>query len=195
MILRKMRQSWLDRDQSFNSIMLWAASLVTFFSSCRSGEITVEDENKYDPSVHLSFSDVAIDNAGSPNIISLNIKRSKTDQGAVGVRVILGRTDNDLCPISALLVYLARRGNTPGALFQWDNRTPLSKTKFVDATHQALSAANLPAKDYTGHSFRLGAATTAATAGLEDWKTQPSKLLDDGRVLPTSFTSEPTLNS
>ena len=129
MILRKMRQTWLDRDQSFNSIMLRAASLVTFFSFCQSGEITVEDENKYDPSVHLSFSDVAVDNAESPNMISLNIKRSKTDQRAVGVHVIIGRTDDDLCPVLALLIYLARRGNTPGALFQWDNRIPSVEDK------------------------------------------------------------------
>ena len=167
MILRKMQQSWLDRDQSFNSIMLWAATLVTIFSFCRSGEITVEDENKYDSSVHLSFSDVAVDNAESPNMISLNIKHSKTDQGAVVVCAIIGRTDDDLCPVSALLIYLARTGNTPAALFQWDNRIPLS-TKFVDATRQALPAANLPAKDYTGHSFRISAATTAATVGPED---------------------------
>ena len=148
--------------------MLWAASLVTFFSFCRSGETTVEDENKYGLSVHLSFSDVAVDNAESPNMISLNIKRSKTDQGALGVHVSIGRTNDDLCPVSALLTYLERRGSTPGALFQWDNRILLSKTKFIDATRQALSAANLPAKDYAGHSFRIGAATTAATAGLED---------------------------
>ena len=128
MILRKMPQSWLDRDQSFNSIMLWADSLVTFFSFCRSGETTVEDENKYDSSVQLSFSDVAVDNTESPNMLSLNIKHSKTDQGAVGVRVIIGRTDDDLCPVSALLTYLERKGSTPGALFQWDNRIPLSKT-------------------------------------------------------------------
>ena len=87
MILRKMQQSWFGWDQSFDSIMLWAASLTTFFSFCRSGEITVENETKYDPSIHLSFSDIAVDNSESPNVISLNIKRSKTDQGAVGVRV------------------------------------------------------------------------------------------------------------
>ena len=168
MILRKMQQSWFGRDQSFDSIMLWAASLTTFFSFCRSGEITVENETKYDPSIHLSFSDIAVDNSESPNVISLNIKRSKTDQGAVGVRVVLGRTDNDLCPVSALLTYLLKRGNTPGALFQWENRIPLSKTKFVEAIRRALTAANLPAKDYAGHSFRIGAATTAASAGLED---------------------------
>ena len=130
--------------------------------------MTVEDETKYDPNTHLSFADVAVDNAVLPSVISLNIKYSKTDQGRVGVRVMLGRTGDDLCPVSALLNYLSRRGNNPGALFQWQDGTPLSKTKFVEATRQALTAAQLPAKDYAGHSFRIGAATTAAMAGLED---------------------------
>ena len=64
------------------------------------------------------------------------------------------------------------------------NRIPQSKTKFIEATRQALSTANFPAKDYAGHSFTIGAATTAATAGLEDstiqtlgrWKSSSYKL-------------------
>ena len=103
-----------------------------------------------------------MDNAESPKVISLNIKQSKTDQGAVDVRVIIGRTEDDLCPVTALLEYLSRRGNTLGALFQWENQIPLSKTKFVEASHEAVSA---PAQDYAGHSCRVGGATTA---GLED---------------------------
>ena len=167
-ILRKLKLSWFNGDVSLNSGMLWAAALVTFFSFCRSGEVTVEDEKKYDVKTHLSFADVAVDSAVLPSVISLNIKYSKTDQGRVGVRVILGRTGDDLCPVSALLSYLSRRGSKPGALFQWQDGTPLSKTKFVEATRQALTAAQLSAKDYAGHSFRIGAATIAAMAGLED---------------------------
>ena len=128
----------------------------------------MEDENKYDPATHLSFCDITIDNAVTTKVISLLIKQSKTDQGRVGARVILGMTDNDLCPVSALLGYLVRRRNHQGALFQWENKTPLSKPKFIEATREALISAHLPAKDYAGHSFRIGAATTAAAAGLED---------------------------
>ena len=109
-----------------------------------------------------------MDNIDSPSLISLNIKYSKTDQSRIGIRVVLGKTGDDLCPVSVLLQYLSRRGSKAGALFQWENRTPLSKIKFVEATRQALSAAHLPAKDYAGHSFRIGAATTAAMSGLED---------------------------
>ena len=46
--------------------------------------------------------------------------------------------------------------------------TPLSNPMFMEAVQQGLSAANLPAQQYTGHSFRIGAATTAAMMGLQD---------------------------
>ena len=168
-ILRKIKAGWIGNGApTFEASMLWAASLTTFFSFCRSGEVIVENESKYDPTTHLSFSDLAVDNANSPAIISLNIKCSKTDQGRVGCQVVLGKTGDDLCPVTALLNYLVIRGDRPGALFQWQDGTPLSKTRFVEAIRQALTAAHLPAKDYAGHSFRIGAATTAAMAGLED---------------------------
>jgi len=139
-----------------------------FLGFCRSREVTVECESKFDPQVHLSFSDLAVDNALAPNAISINLKQSKTDQLRKGVKLVIGRTNDDLCPISALLSYLSHRGNTPGPLFQWDNQMPLSKSKFVEHVHQALVAANIPAHLFTGHSFRIGAATTAASAGIED---------------------------
>jgi len=85
-ILRKMKMSWIGKN-SFESVMLWAASLTTFFSFCHSGEVTVEKEDKCDPTTHLSFSDGAADSATSPSVISLNIKYSKTDQGRVGCQI------------------------------------------------------------------------------------------------------------
>ena len=43
------------------------------------------------------------------------------------------------------------------------------KVKFVDhVLRHALLAANVPAHLYTRHSFGIGAATTAASAGIED---------------------------
>ena len=120
----------------------------------------------YDYITHLSFSDLAVDNVVSPSVISLNIQCSKTDQGRVGCQVILGKTGDVLCPIMALLDYLTRRGGKPEALFQWQNGTPLSKTWFVEAIRQALTAARLSARDYVGYSFGIGSAKTAAMAGL-----------------------------
>ena len=64
--------------------------------------------------------------------------------------------------------YLRRRGTHQGPLFQWKNGSPLTRTQFVTEVRRAQSEAGLPAQNYAGHSFRIGAATTAATLGVED---------------------------
>lgn len=148
--------------------MLWAASLTAFFGFCRSGEITLPQDGGYDPGIHLSYRDVAVDNPGQPRIISLLLRRSKTDQVGKGVKVILGRTGHDLCPVAAVLDYLGSRGSDSGPLFRWSDGRPLTRTRFVEEVRIALQRANLPAKNFAGHSFRIGAATTAAAAGVED---------------------------
>ena len=42
---------------------------------------------------------------------------SKTDQFGNGVTIHLGSTGNNICPVSALLQYLAIRPTAPGPLF------------------------------------------------------------------------------
>ena len=108
----------------------------------------------------LSFEDLRAEHPFCPQSISLRIKHSKTDQGRQGVTLIIGRIDDDLCPITALL---SLRGNSPGPLFQWEDDTPLAKPRFVE---EALTAANLPAHKFAGHSFRRGAAKTAGNPGF-----------------------------
>ena len=79
-IHRKLRRVWLEGSPTFNNAMLWAASTITFFDFCRSGKVTVQCESKFDPQMHFYFSDIAVDNALSPNTISIKLKHSKTDQ-------------------------------------------------------------------------------------------------------------------
>ena len=163
-ILKQLKPIWIkDRDKiPFDNIMLWAACLMTFFSFCRSGEITVERENLYDPSCHLSYNDLAVDNPSNPLNADQEIKNRK------GAKVYLGRTGDSLCPIAALEAYLSVRWSNPGPLFRWESGVPLSKSSFVKHVKSALIQVGLPAKNYSGHSFRIEVATTAAVAGLED---------------------------
>ena len=70
-ILHKPKKVWLCNDSSFNNTMLWASSATTFFSFCRSGEVTVQKEFNYDPTVHLSYGDLAVDNAANPSVTSI----------------------------------------------------------------------------------------------------------------------------
>ena len=74
----------------------------------------------------------------------------------------MGKAGDDICPVKALLDYLRLRGQKEDPLFMWKDGLPLQKPQFNKL------AVKLPAEKFAGHSFRIGAATTAASAGLED---------------------------
>ena len=167
-ILRKLKKAWELEATSWDTTMLWAASSVAFFSFCRSGELTVPSEKSFDPSAHLTVDDISVDDRKKPSVLAIQLKKSKTDPFRKGVRITIGRTQDELCPVTALLSYLQKRGMKPGPLFLWSDGRALTRDDFVRAVRGALRKANLPASQFAGHSFRIGVATTAATMGLED---------------------------
>ena len=80
----------------------------------------------------------------------------------------VGHTNQPLCPVSALLAYMVRRCNRPGPLFIFQDGRPLMRPRFVIRVSKALLAVGIDPKPYSGHSFHIGAATTAAQQGVED---------------------------
>ena len=84
------------------------------------------------------------------------------------VNLYMGRTNNDLCPITAMMAYLANRGDGDGPLFRFQNGQPLTRERFVAKVREALSTSGIDHNKYAGHSFRIGAATTAAQCGIPD---------------------------
>ena len=45
---------------------------------------------------------------------------------------------------------------------------PIAKAYFITELRKVITGLGLPQDQFAGHSFRIGAATTAALAGLED---------------------------
>ena len=86
----------------------------------------------------------------------------------MGSNIILGRTDNVLCPVAAILQFIATRGGHPGPFFIDSSQRVITKQWFVGHIRNTLNTLGLPQHNYAGHSFRIGAATTAALAGVED---------------------------
>jgi len=84
------------------------ATTMCFFGVFRVGEITILSTAVYDAAIHLSWGDVAIDNPTSPKLL-------KTDQLGKGADVFIGKTNNLLYPVSAILTYMAARGSEVGA--------------------------------------------------------------------------------
>ena len=141
---------------------------VVFLGFLHSREITIPDASAYNPSVHLKFNDIAADNPTSPIILRLCIKASKTDPFCQCVNIHISRTNNSLCPVSVLLNYLIVHGTAPDLLFHFNDKTPLTKSKFTVKFRELLLLAGIDCKLYARHSFRIGAASTAAAKGIKD---------------------------
>ena len=108
----------------------------------------------------LSPEDVSVDSHVAPSHLAVHLKQSKTDTFGVGATLHLGTTGTILCPITAMLGYLAIRQRSSGPLFLFTLKTP---------AHQSTAGGTrVDDSKFSGHSFRIGAATTAARAGLSD---------------------------
>ena len=108
---------WAPQAQDPRVVMLWAACCLGFFGFMRAGEFTFPTSSHFDPESMLSPEDVSVDRHQSPSLLCVKLKCSKTDPFRAGVAIFLGRTDNVLCPVAAVLAYLAIRPQAPGPLF------------------------------------------------------------------------------
>ena len=163
--IMELKHAW-ERAGCPEGQMLWAAASLCFFGFQRSGKMTVPEGAQYDESTHLSFRDLAVNSRENPRSLKVRLKTSKTDPFRRGVDLYVGRTGNKLCPVGAMPAYLGNRGKTGGPLFCLQEGKPLTRPRFVQETQKALRSRGISADGYTGHSFRSGAATTAAARGL-----------------------------
>ncbi len=169
-ILSKLRLTWGQRPQesSHDNAMMWAACCLAFFGFLRLGELTVPSDGSFDPMVHLTVKDISFDDATRPTVLHVTLKQSKTDPFRKGVTLTLGRTNHSLCPVAAMAGYLVLHESRGGPLFQFEDGRFLTRQRMVRQVQGALQEAGMDASSYNGHSFRIGAATTAALKGMED---------------------------
>lgn len=167
-LLLLMKQSWKQAGVNWDSVMLWAAASLCFFGFLRSGEITVPSDSSFDQGAHLTFADIAVDSTSNPKVLRARIKASKMDPFRVGVNIFVGKTGDELCPVAAVLAYMAVRGAGPGPFFRFQDGRYLTRARLVDKLKSALTAGGVDCTRYSGHSFRSGAATAAAKQGISE---------------------------
>ena len=116
LILLRMRGVLENNPHNRDNIMLWAACCLGFFAFLRSGEFTMPSLGSFDPAVHLTAQDihVAVDDVANPSMLYIHLKSSKCDQSRKGITLCVGRTSSQLCPVAAVLAYMAVRGFGPG---------------------------------------------------------------------------------
>jgi hypothetical protein len=148
--------------------VVWAVATTAFFGFFRLGELLPTSATAFNASTDLAWGDVAVENRQSPRMFQIHLKTSKTQQFGPGVDVVVGTSGTTLCPVTAMAQYIAERGSQPGPFFLNPTKTTLTKAQFISRIRSILQLLGLPHCDYAGHSFRIGAATTAASMGVED---------------------------
>ena len=131
------------------------------------GEFTCPSREAFTPDM-LSPREVSVDSHVSPSRLAVHLRRSKNDSFVAGTTLLLGATGQALCPVSVMLSYLAIRPPTQGPLFLFKDSSTLSRPKIVQSLCQVLSSVGVDCSSYSGHSFRIGAATMAARMGVSD---------------------------
>ena len=174
-ILKGLLSIWSRRSLRHNSIMLWAACTLAFFGFFRSGEITVRSDREFDPTVYLTTEDVRVDSHNSPTMLCVRLKRSKTDPFRIGVKVWIGKTDNRLCPVAAVLSYLAIRSKGEGPLFIFQDGRALTRNRSVKELRQGLQEMGIDSSTYSGQVGTASELGQLPQLMQQAWKTPPSE--------------------
>ena len=153
--------------------LLIAVCLTAFFGFLRCAEFTVINGKDFDPTCNLCLGDLTFHAAH----VELLLKSSKTDPFRHGITIQLFKNSDccKLCPYTALQIYIRRRNNkftyqrNPSEpLFLAEDGTPLTRSLFIFHVKQMISRLGLNTSNFSGHSFRVGASTSASSARLED---------------------------
>ncbi|KAJ3783467.1 hypothetical protein GGU10DRAFT_273509 [Lentinula aff. detonsa] len=125
----------------------------------RTGEFTLGEHESFDPAVHLTRDSIQfLPSFDCPTYIRITLPSSKTDPFRCSVTLIIAAFPHlPTCPVSTL-----KRADG----------FPLRRSSFISTLKQRIAAVNLDASRFSGHSFRRGAASSAAAAGYSDYEIQ-----------------------
>ena len=136
--LLKQIKATLECSEYPEGRLLWAVCCSAFFGFFRLGELLLPAGTAFDSTRHLGWGDMAVDDPQSPTMVRFRLKQSKLDQFGRGANIVLGRTGLELCPVAAVLSYVAVRGTRQGPFFIARTGKPLTKSKFITDLREIL---------------------------------------------------------
>ena len=171
-ILQKIRNRL---DNSYNSKLIWAAMTLGHFGLLRASEFSVPDNQPFNVSMHLTMDAVAFERlTDKTGVLRVKIKRSKTDKYNRGIDIYIGCSGDIVCAYCAMVDFLECRKrlefSAHSPLFFYPNGAILTKSILVKNTKLYLALVGKNPNDYSGHSYRIGGATTMASQGMSDWE-------------------------
>jgi site-specific recombinase XerC len=141
-------------DSPYNSVMLKAMFTLMFHAFLRIGEVTQS------PNV-LQRRDIEVNERG----ITVTFTKFKHHKGPP-VYLHIPRSQSSVCPMKHVTKFIKGRGNRPGPLFIFPDGVAISPRYFSQQLNLSLAWCRLANANIKPHSFRIGAATYAATQGF-----------------------------
>nr|XP_056703111.1 integrase/recombinase xerD homolog [Euleptes europaea] len=149
-------------NSRYEATLFEAAFSLAFFGAFRLSELVAQSRHDL-TSRALLLGDICLHNS----TLTIVVRRSKTDQVGKGMSVRLHKaTTVRPCPIRALKRFLAIRPHIKGCLLIHADYTPLTRYQFISVFKASVGSMGFPTSDFSGHSFRIGAATQAAGEGM-----------------------------
>ncbi|XP_062616033.1 uncharacterized protein LOC134277737 isoform X1 [Saccostrea cucullata] len=157
---------------AFNSTLLHAMFVLAFCAFLRVGEITKTAGAKqhYLLAEHVTFQKDSV----TGNSINLTIPHFKHSNQSTTLHIQQNMANPLLCPFLVLQAFMNIRGHSSPAepLFSFMDGSPVSRQFFTEHLKLSLTFCGLDINKYQSHSFRIGAATTAAASGSSDIQIQ-----------------------
>ena len=155
-------------DSHYQKSMLAAMFLLAFHAFLRIGEICQNREN----SNVLQLQDIQFLQNVQKQLSHLEITfrsfKSNYNIRPVILSLRANSQDAEACPVHSLYQFIQLRGTCSGPLFCFPPNLPVTCAHFCSCFNQALAWPGLPTSRFKSHSFRIGAASTAAAQGVPD---------------------------
>lgn len=168
-ILRRIVQAIsIHADSAFQHSLLKAMYLLAFYAFLRVGEMA---QSKVSAHV-LQFRDIQFFRNSRFQLVCLELTFHSFKHNYNIRPIVLSLPANLLntafCPVHVLYQYIVRRGAADGPLFCFPGGAPITYKYFSTCLKQSLGCAGIQSDHYSSHSFRIGAASYAASVGLSD---------------------------
>jgi hypothetical protein len=151
-------------EAPYYNVLIKSMFLLAFHAFLRVGEFTFVNSDQRHT---LQYADVHLQTQQSTRSLVVKMSSFK-HSGQTPTYLQIASQPGPLCPVAAYLRYSQMRGASKGPLYIFPDKTPVSRAFFTEQLNMALRWARLDPKHYKGHSFRLGAATTAAANGMSE---------------------------
>lgn len=150
----------------FHQILLKAIFLVAFNGFFRLGELVVRTPHSISKVIQRRDVNFIFQNNAMMGV-EIIIRHFKTNTHNKPFTIFMAgsKVPHALCPVHSLFNYLQLFKHQSGPLFQNINNSAVTAKFVTDNMSKILTFLGIDSSFYKGHSFRIGAATNAASLG------------------------------